>query len=241
MFQVEYAQKAVDNSGSVIAVRCTDGVVMGVEKLLISKMLVPGTGRRLHTIDTHVGMGTAGLVPDGRAFANLARSEARSYRTNYGMPIPPKVLAERMAAQAWAHTAGQSRPWGCSAIIIGRDADTEQCELYMVEPSGVNFRYFGCAAGKGRQAAKTEIEKNKLFDKSCAEVINEIAKTLHTLHDELKDKPFELELSWVCEASGWKHALVPNDQRDAAVAWAKAKIEEEEMEDDSDEDDDEDE
>ena len=53
VFQVEYAQKAVDNSGTVIAVRCTDGVVMGVEKLLISKMLVAGTGRRLHTIDIH--------------------------------------------------------------------------------------------------------------------------------------------------------------------------------------------
>ena len=56
VFQVEYAQKAVDNSGSVMAVRCTDGVVMGVEKLLISKMLVAGTGRRLHSIDEHMTM-----------------------------------------------------------------------------------------------------------------------------------------------------------------------------------------
>ena len=29
----------------------------------------------------------------------------------------------------------------------------------MVEPSGVSFRYFACAAGKGSQAAKTELEK----------------------------------------------------------------------------------
>ena len=29
----------------------------------------------------------------------------------------------------------------------------------MTEPSGACFRYFGCAAGKGAQAAKTELEK----------------------------------------------------------------------------------
>ena len=50
IFQVEYATKAVENSGTAIGVRCTDGVVLGVEKLLASKLLVPGSNRRLHTV-----------------------------------------------------------------------------------------------------------------------------------------------------------------------------------------------
>jgi 20S proteasome subunit alpha 7 len=237
VFQVEYAQKAVDNSGSVMAVRCSDGIVMGVEKLLISKMLVEGTGRRLHSIDTHVGIGTAGLQADGRGMIARARSEARSYRSNYGMPIPPSVLSQRLAGVMHQHTTGYGRPIGCSAIIIGRDEDKKDTELYMVEPSGIAFRYFGCAAGKGRQAAKTEIEKDKLFDRTCAEVCNDIAKILAKLHDEANNKPYELELSWVCEATGWKHELVPKAVRDAAVQWAKDKLEEEEMEDDDDDDD----
>ena len=37
--------------------------------------------------------------------------------------------------------------------------DVKTAELYMVEPSGLILRYFGCAAGKGAQAAKTEVEK----------------------------------------------------------------------------------
>ena len=39
VFQVEYAGKAVDASGTVIAVKCKDGIVMAVEKMVRSKLL----------------------------------------------------------------------------------------------------------------------------------------------------------------------------------------------------------
>lgn len=32
-------------------------------------------------------------------------------------------------------------------------------ELHMIEPSGASYRFFACAAGKGTNAAKTELEK----------------------------------------------------------------------------------
>jgi len=48
------------------------------------------------------------------------------------------------------------------------------------------------------------------------------------VHDSTKDKPMEVELSWLCEATGWTHQLVPADRRAAAEAWAKAAIEAEE-------------
>nr|GEY39345.1 proteasome subunit alpha type-3-like [Tanacetum cinerariifolium] len=44
-------------------------------------------------------------------------------------------------------------PFGSGVILGGYDRDGPQ--LYMVEPSGVSYRYFGAAIGKGRQAAKT--------------------------------------------------------------------------------------
>jgi 20S proteasome subunit alpha 7 len=52
------------------------------------------------------------------------------------------------------------------------------------------------------------------------------------VHDETKDKPFALELSWISEGTGWKHELVPADRIAAADAWAKAQIEAEELGDD---------
>ena len=44
IFQVEYAQKAVEAGGTAVGVRCRDGVILGVEKLVASKMLVEGSG-----------------------------------------------------------------------------------------------------------------------------------------------------------------------------------------------------
>ena len=36
--------------------------------------------------------------------------------------------------------------------------------------------YFGAAAGKAKQAAKTEVEKLKMLDMTCADVVKEAAK-----------------------------------------------------------------
>lgn len=33
--------------------------------------------------------------------------------------------------------------------------------------------------------------------------------SIHQVHDEAKDKDFELELSWISPESGYKHAPVP--------------------------------
>jgi len=38
-------------------------------------------------------------------------------------------------------------------------------------------RYYGCALGKGARAAKTEIEKHKFQEKTCAEALPLLAKT----------------------------------------------------------------
>lgn len=55
-FQVEYALKAVENAGTSIAIKCKDGVVFAAEKIVNSKLLVPGANKRLQTIDKHVGV-----------------------------------------------------------------------------------------------------------------------------------------------------------------------------------------
>ena len=85
MFQIEYAQKAVDsensgyylifffpqyygifitNSSTAVAFRVKDGIVFGIEKLIVSKMLVPGSNRRISAVSNHAGMVTC---------SNLAR------------------------------------------------------------------------------------------------------------------------------------------------------------------------
>jgi 20S proteasome subunit alpha 7 len=71
--------------------------------------------------------------------------------------------------------------------------------------------------------------------------VRQLAKIVHALHDGAKDKPFELEMSWLCEGSGWKHEGVPRDVISAAVEWAKKEIDEDADGDDDDDDEEEEE
>merc|ERR1712221_6329 len=97
VFQVEYAQKAVENSGTSIALKGKDGVVFAVEKLVTSKLYENGANRRIFSVDTHIGMAVAGLLADSRQIFETARKEASNYRSEYGNNIPVKYLADRVA------------------------------------------------------------------------------------------------------------------------------------------------
>ncbi|KAJ1558587.1 hypothetical protein HK405_013361, partial [Cladochytrium tenue] len=220
IFQVEYAVKAVDNGGTAIGIRAKDGVVLAVEKIVQSKLLVPGSNRRIGTVDTHVGIATAGLLADSRHIINRARSEAHQYRDFYKTQIPGKVIADRVAQYTQAYTLYSSvRPFGVSTIIAAMDLNGPS--MYMIEPSGVYYGYYGCAVGKGRQVAKTEIEKLKLTQLTTREAVKEAARIIYAVHDDAKDKDFELEMSWVCEESGGRHQFVPKDLVQEAEAAAK--------------------
>ena len=56
-----------------------------------------------------------------------------------------------------------------------------------------------------------------------------MAKTdlsVHLVHDDNKDKDFELEMTWICEESKWKHAAVPADLLKEADDKGRAALEE---------------
>lgn len=53
---MEYAVKAVENGGTSIGIRCKDGVVLAVEKVVASKLLKPGANKRIATVDSHIGV-----------------------------------------------------------------------------------------------------------------------------------------------------------------------------------------
>ncbi|TPX63117.1 hypothetical protein SpCBS45565_g06845 [Spizellomyces sp. 'palustris'] len=231
IFQVEYAGKAVENSGTCIGIRCKDGVVLAVEKLIQSKLLVPGANKRIQTADTHIGIATAGLLADARHLVNRAREEAQSYRDIYRSPIPGKMIADRLGQYVQAYTLYSSvRPFGISTIVATVDKDGPV--MYNIEPSGVYYGFYGCAIGKGRQGAKTEIEKLKLTELSCREAVKEAARIIYSVHDDVKDKDFELELSWVCEESKGRHEFVPKEIAAEAERAAKASLQDEDMDED---------
>jgi len=226
VFQVEYAQKAVENSGTSVALRGKDGVVFAVEKLVTSKLYEAGANKRIFTVDKHIGVGVAGLLADAKQIVETARKEASNYRSDYGQQIPIKYLKDRVAMYMHAYTLYSAlRPFGCG-ILLGCYDDHDGSQLYCIDPSGTSYGYWGCAIGKAKQTAKTEIEKIKMKDMTCKELLKEAAKVIYVVHDSVKDKSFELELSWVCAESKGLHEFVPAKLHAEAEAYAKQAIQE---------------
>ncbi|PXF47409.1 hypothetical protein BWQ96_02740 [Gracilariopsis chorda] len=216
VFQIEYATKAVENSGTCMGIRCKDGVLLAVEKTIISKMLVPGSLRRAHIVDKHASLVVCGLISDGRVIVDRAREECENYLDFYGRPIPGAILADRLAHFVHLYTLHWSvRPFGCAILLGVHNGEKQGAQLYMIEPSGVSYRYFACAYGKGKQAARTELEKLSLNDKqaspqiSCEQAVKDLAKIVVSVHDDSKDKEYEIEMIWVRD--GKPAAMVPRD------------------------------
>jgi 20S proteasome subunit alpha 7 len=98
--------------------------------------------------------------------------------------------------------------------------------------------YYGAATGKGRQIAKSELEKLNLDEGqlSLQEGVKEAARIIYVAHDDNKDKEFELEMTWISSLDGptkGRHEEVPKEIMEEAEKLAKKSLEG----DDDDEDD----
>jgi len=124
-------------------------------------MMVSGTDKRVYSVTKQVGSVINGIIPDGRSMMFRARDEAEQYEKQYGIKMPGAVLAERMALQFHSKTVyASNRPIRTSMILATHD-NMKGAQLWMIEPSGQMFQYYGCASGRGKQLARNEIEKGK--------------------------------------------------------------------------------
>ena len=223
VFQVEYAGKAVDNGGLTVGVKCADGCVIAGEKLVPSKLHTPGTSRRINAVARHAGIGGSGYVPDMRAVRDRAQAECAQYKSFYGDAIPGKLLAERMAHYYHLFTLYWTvRPFGCSSVLACKDFDGYH--LYLLEQNGECTKMKGACVGKGKSSAKTEVEKLNFSEITCEEAVKELARIVYATHD-VKDKEFECEMSWICDASGGEFVRVPDAVAEPAREAARVAAE----------------
>ena len=112
---------------------------------------------------------------------------------------------------------------GCIGYVLPQCAD---CSLAKEVCQG----YYGAATGKGRQAAKAELEKLDLpaGNLSLEAGVREAARIIYVAHEDSKDKDFELEVSWVSSVSGpskGRHEQVPKSILEEAERLAKKSLE----------------
>ncbi|XP_061780428.1 uncharacterized protein [Nerophis lumbriciformis] len=113
---------------TAIGIRCKDGVVFGVEKLVLSKLYEEGSNKHIFNIDRHVGMAVTGLLADARSLAEVAREEASNFRSNYGHDIPLKVSRRRVVTPT-AHAAScrHTAPVGACGHVRARLHPVQCC------------------------------------------------------------------------------------------------------------------
>jgi 20S proteasome subunit alpha 7 len=84
--------------------------------------------------------------------------------------------------------------------------------------------------GKGRQITKAELEKGKFSEKTVAEALPLVARMIVLGHKEMREKRFEFEASWICQASDNIHKIIDKDVRVAVEKEAEDQVEKEMME-----------
>jgi 20S proteasome subunit alpha 7 len=121
------------------------------------------------------------------------------------------------------------RPYGTS-VILGSYDHIKGLGLFMIEPSGSCYEYYGCASGRGKQLARNEIEKKNFREMDVEEALPHIAKILLTAQEEMKEKKMEIEMSIISEKTGYKHVVLDRAFVDNLAQKASLEIENEQME-----------
>merc|ERR1712066_853346 len=212
---------------------------MAVERQVASKLHEPDalSQRRIYSIDRHIGIAVAGVHADARHLVEHARGEAESYRESWQKPMPVHLLVKRLSFYAFQYPLnGFYRPFGCSVLISGQN-DQGKFELWMVEPSGVSYRYKAISIGKTRQAAKTELEKLDFDQINLEQAVKNAAKVIHGVRDEnaSANKDFIIDMSVIGTPTGGMHQFVSTQVKKEAEDWAKNELDSDSEEDEDEE------
>ena len=205
---------------TIAGVVCKDGIIMGTEKIVVNKMMVSGTDKRIYSVTKNIGCVVNGLTPDGRALMYRSREEATQYEEMFGINIPGKTLAERIALKCQMNTLYNGlRPYGSSVIFASHDM-MQGHTLWMVEPAGTCYQYYGCASGRGKQLCRNEIERGNFREMTVEQALPLFAKLMIKSQEEMKEKKQELELSICCEETKWVHKILDRQRTDAITTAA---------------------
>jgi len=115
--------------------------------------------KKVIAIDSHLGLGLAGLASDARVLSNFLKSQSLSSRLTYGRALPVERAVSAIGDRAQSNTQHYGkRPYGVGLLVAG--VDETGPHLFEFQPSGLTQEMVACAIGARSQMARTYLERN---------------------------------------------------------------------------------
>jgi len=157
LYQVEYAREAVKRGTASVGVRTADGVVLAADRHARSPLIERDSIEKIHEIDGHVGVASAGHVADARQLIDVARRQAQVNRLRYDEPASVESLTKEVTDYIQQYTqTGGARPFGV-ALLVGGIEDGEP-RLFETDPSGTPYEWQAVAIGGSREEIQSYLE-----------------------------------------------------------------------------------
>jgi proteasome alpha subunit len=179
LFQVEYALETVNRGATILGIACSEGIVLGAEEKIESKLQDENFMWKLFEVDEHLGAAVVGLGSDARILIDQARVYAQSNKLMYDEPIDVEVVAKRVGdiKQLYTQHAGV-RPFGVSIIFGGFDKTGSR--LFATDPSGSIRGWKAVAVGVGKETVegilKTDYNEKMDLESATKLAINALVK-----------------------------------------------------------------
>eukprot|EP00294_Goniomonas_avonlea_P006980 CAMPEP_0114542494 /NCGR_PEP_ID=MMETSP0114-20121206/1865_1 /TAXON_ID=31324 /ORGANISM="Goniomonas sp, Strain m" /LENGTH=247 /DNA_ID=CAMNT_0001726795 /DNA_START=11 /DNA_END=754 /DNA_ORIENTATION=- len=159
LYQVEYAMEAISHAGICVGILAADGIVLGAEKKITSKLLEMNTSEKMYKVDDHLATGVAGITADANILINYARLAAQQYQLTYHEPMPVEQLVQNVCDRKQGYTQfGGLRPFGVSFLWAGWDKHFG-FQLFQSDPSGNYGGWKATAIGSNNQAAQSILKQ----------------------------------------------------------------------------------
>lgn len=206
VYQVEYAQRAIERGGAACGIVGEDCVVVGAVRSSYlrsaDEALLPrdddGWRERVHRIDEHIVCVSCGLVPDARQLLRALQKLASDHRRTWGSRMPIGLVAARLSEYVQSATLRSStRPFGAAFLLAGYDDHDGTFRLYKTDPAGFFDEMSKTGTIAAPAAAREALEKSHaegLDARAAASLL--VAKGLAG-QDETQFKPSDLELARV--------------------------------------------
>jgi len=193
LFQVEYALETVNRGATILGIVCSEGVVLGAEEKIETKLQDTHFTWKLYEIDDHLGAAVVGLGSDARILIDQARVYSQSNRLMYDEAIDVEIITKRVGDIKQLYTQhGGVRPFGVSIIFGGVDKTGNR--IFATDPSGSYRSFKAVALGIGRETVenilKEEYRENLNLEEAIKLAVRCLTKAL-----EARGEPKRIKIS----------------------------------------------